>query len=318
MDHVRIVFYILHLMVGAAAVVVVFLRSRTSSHVFLTPFLHFICFSNLLISISLATEYTCVNILGNCLVYHASVYQDIFAPTGSLLYLGMVFSLAHTVMSLQGQSFSSRWRAAGWVGITLVAASQAVRGLVTDGGLVSRSLIALHSGLYLVATFAIFAFLISLILYARRCSGRPEKRMAGSFGWFYTFAFLILVVSAISQSRFDVLVSAVTLLLFNLFPVLWVQSTVKPILSFEGMDGDGGFRLDSVLKPYQVSKREQQITELILRGKSNKEIEEALFISLHTVKNHIYNLYQKLGVKSRGQLVNFILESQKEQRDLST
>jgi DNA-binding CsgD family transcriptional regulator len=52
--------------------------------------------------------------------------------------------------------------------------------------------------------------------------------------------------------------------------------------------------------------------ELILQGKSNKEIEDVLFISYNTVKNHIYNLYQKLGVKSRGQLINFILESRKQ------
>jgi len=46
-----------------------------------------------------------------------------------------------------------------------------------------------------------------------------------------------------------------------------------------------------------------------LQGKSNKEIEHQLFISPHTVKNHIYSLYQKAGVKSRGQLVHLLLQS---------
>jgi DNA-binding CsgD family transcriptional regulator len=63
----------------------------------------------------------------------------------------------------------------------------------------------------------------------------------------------------------------------------------------------------------KISKREREIAELILQGKSNKEIEHQLFISPHTVKNHIYSLYQKAGVKSRGQLVHLILESQRGQ-----
>jgi DNA-binding CsgD family transcriptional regulator len=54
---------------------------------------------------------------------------------------------------------------------------------------------------------------------------------------------------------------------------------------------------------HDLSKREFQIIELILQGKSNKEISETLFISLNTVKNHIYNLYQKLRIKNRGQLM---------------
>jgi DNA-binding CsgD family transcriptional regulator len=48
-----------------------------------------------------------------------------------------------------------------------------------------------------------------------------------------------------------------------------------------------------------------------MRVKRNKEIADKLFIAIHTVKNHIYSLYQKLGVKSRGQLVHLIMNAQK-------
>ena len=48
-----------------------------------------------------------------------------------------------------------------------------------------------------------------------------------------------------------------------------------------------------------LSTREKEITLLIIQGKSNPEIEEELFISIHTVKNHVYNIYKKAGVKSR-------------------
>jgi len=58
-------------------------------------------------------------------------------------------------------------------------------------------------------------------------------------------------------------------------------------------------------KPYykcKISQREKEIIDLILKGKSNKEIEDKLHISSHTVKNHIYNIYKKLDVNNRGEL----------------
>ena len=62
--------------------------------------------------------------------------------------------------------------------------------------------------------------------------------------------------------------------------------------------------LDNYLVHHNISTRELEIVHLIIKGKSNKEIEEKLFISSHTVKNHIYNIYQKLNIKSRFQLIN--------------
>lgn len=52
-----------------------------------------------------------------------------------------------------------------------------------------------------------------------------------------------------------------------------------------------------------LSKQEQLVRQLILSGKSNKEIAAELFVSVHTVKSHITNLYSKLGVKSRKELL---------------
>jgi len=53
-----------------------------------------------------------------------------------------------------------------------------------------------------------------------------------------------------------------------------------------------------------LSIQEKKIKSLILEGKTNKEIGAELYISVSTVKTHISNIYQKLGVKSRKELVN--------------
>ncbi len=61
-----------------------------------------------------------------------------------------------------------------------------------------------------------------------------------------------------------------------------------------------------------ITEREKEIINLIMKGKSNKEIEDELFISLGTVKNHLYNIYKKLNIKSRTQLISFLKYEKKE------
>jgi ATP/maltotriose-dependent transcriptional regulator MalT len=48
-----------------------------------------------------------------------------------------------------------------------------------------------------------------------------------------------------------------------------------------------------------LTKRERQMLDTISGGETNKEIADALFISEQTVKWHLHQLYQKLGVKNR-------------------
>ena len=50
-----------------------------------------------------------------------------------------------------------------------------------------------------------------------------------------------------------------------------------------------------------LTEREYEVLEKIVEGKSNKEIGESLFITIHTVKAHVCNIIQKLSVNDRTQ-----------------
>jgi two-component system NarL family response regulator len=50
-----------------------------------------------------------------------------------------------------------------------------------------------------------------------------------------------------------------------------------------------------------LSAREVQVLELIVRGLANKQIAYSLSIAEHTVKNHVKNILSKLGVQDRTQ-----------------
>ncbi len=52
-----------------------------------------------------------------------------------------------------------------------------------------------------------------------------------------------------------------------------------------------------------LTSREQEVFDLLVLNKSTKEIAEFLGISEKTVRNHISNTIQKLGVKGRTQAV---------------
>ena len=55
--------------------------------------------------------------------------------------------------------------------------------------------------------------------------------------------------------------------------------------------------------PSVLTKREKEVFDLLIRNKSTKEIADLLFISEKTVRNHISNVMQRLGVKGRAQAV---------------
>lgn len=57
---------------------------------------------------------------------------------------------------------------------------------------------------------------------------------------------------------------------------------------------------------YGITEREQAIVLLIIQGKSNAEIGKELYIATKTVKNNIFNIYRKTGVKNRVQLTNLL------------
>lgn len=57
-----------------------------------------------------------------------------------------------------------------------------------------------------------------------------------------------------------------------------------------------------------LSAREVQVLELIVRGLANKQIAYALSIAEHTVKNHVKNILSKLGVQDRTQAATVAIQ----------
>jgi DNA-binding CsgD family transcriptional regulator len=60
---------------------------------------------------------------------------------------------------------------------------------------------------------------------------------------------------------------------------------------------------DACRERFGLTAREAEIIEELLDGKTNQKLADTLFISRKTVENHLYNIFQKMDVKNRVQLI---------------
>ena len=67
------------------------------------------------------------------------------------------------------------------------------------------------------------------------------------------------------------------------------------------------------LDAYGISARENEVIQLIQSGMSNSQISEELCISIYTVKRHVNNIFHKVGVSSRAELLEKIIQEGKSQ-----
>jgi len=89
-------------------------------------------------------------------------------------------------------------------------------------------------------------------------------------------------------------------------------------LSWDGLDAEttavimrefsapGGAAADA--NEPNLSKREREIVSLVAQGLKNREIADKMFISEQTVKNHLHNIFDKVGVSDRLELALFAVQ----------
>ncbi len=65
------------------------------------------------------------------------------------------------------------------------------------------------------------------------------------------------------------------------------------------------------IEPPALSAREKQILGLVVMGYMNSQIAEQLFLAESTVKSHLSSAFAKLGVRSRNEAVNLILDPER-------
>lgn len=68
-------------------------------------------------------------------------------------------------------------------------------------------------------------------------------------------------------------------------------------------------RLDYIAQAHNLTRREREVMELAYEGLTNPEIAEELTISRYTVKHHMHNIFEKLDISTRMELVHLVNQS---------
>jgi DNA-binding NarL/FixJ family response regulator len=85
---------------------------------------------------------------------------------------------------------------------------------------------------------------------------------------------------------------------------IWLDNRITAeVMKAFTKDSTGGSRRDKPL----LSDRERQVVLLVAQDNRNKEIGTNLFISEQTVKNHLHNIFDKLGVSDRLELALYAI-----------
>ena len=85
---------------------------------------------------------------------------------------------------------------------------------------------------------------------------------------------------------------------------VWLQTKQLEVL-IHALQSRGRNR---AMSPAQLSPRERQIIKLVLAGCRNREVAKELAISEKTVKNHLSNIFDKLGVSDRLEMALYVLD----------
>jgi DNA-binding NarL/FixJ family response regulator len=91
---------------------------------------------------------------------------------------------------------------------------------------------------------------------------------------------------------------------------IWLDShtTAAVMRQFStGLEGSGGSSSGKGRERSPLSTREREIVALVAQGYKNKEMAEKMFISEQTVKNHLHNIFDKLGVSDRLELALYAI-----------
>lgn len=311
MEHIRILTTIVALVTGTGAIVYAVQLIKSHSYPFLKSLAaHIVCYNACLV-LFLFAKYTDVNMPGQ-FPFSAS---PLYAETGEFLFSLLVFAMSFCMFRIYAgfriKPVPGFYNKSYIVLAFLVLFSLVIEKLVTAETPVATLLDNFRESLIDVVFLLELLWLIVIRFGDRNSPDRNKKRIAKIFAYLYLSRYLLFIMISIFPGTARYFLIMASMIYFNIIPIIWLRFVFLPFTRGIQKTAEGHSFLETICRNHNISRREQEILNLLLKGKSNKEIEDALYISIHTVKNHIYSIYKKLGVKNRYQLVHFITRGDK-------
>jgi len=153
--------------------------------------------------------------------------------------------------------------------------------------------------------FLRFWALAQIVFYLGRVRDPRWRKTALRFGGISASVFVVhygLLLMPPPREVFAVLFP-VTYFAADYIPLVYMLSALRSEFRRIPSVAPAATALDEIAGAGELTKREREIALLVLAGRDNIDIHRALFISPGTVRNHVSNIYRKLGLKNRCQLL---------------
>ena len=296
-------------MLGTWVVFYAWQMFKAHAYPFLSPLVAFLFCYCLLLFNNLLAWYWMTNLFQDPAEYSASLYGKLGFPLSFLFASLWIYFLIRTVFNLQHKIMFKRTLRGLYAALIMIGLFFIIYSLVTPENWA-------HHWFHLGVTAIIYVFLIMLLaallvffVRGKKLPDASHRNMMVSFTSFYFIALVsIQIIARLFGEGNRIYLAAALNIVFTLFPFLWLRRYFLPFHQHRIASAQTKGALDMKWEQYGISKREREIADLILQGLKNQEIERRLIISPHTVKNHIYNLYKKAGVKSRVQFVRLMFK----------
>ena len=307
MAHVIIIAFILVLGAGIVGITYLFSVSRPNGE--FTIYRRHLFLLNLFILVNLAERYFKSYLFSCPGGFDLPRLIEVIVKEMSIFcIIGLAYLLIRTISGLQSRSLSG-FVVGFYVTVCMVClagfgASSAIYFIQND----HRWLHLLYKLSNGVVIFTTTAILLHALSRNRVLEDERRKHLLEGMIGFYVVGFFLVFVALLFGYPTDLYISTVVAFLINIFPLIrirrWLCTYEPGVIPFRLEQNV----LDRIVRRYAISEREKSILVRMVEGRSNHEIKDELFISIHTVKNHIHNLYRKLGINNRSQLLHLFMK----------
>lgn len=309
MQHLLITVSILAFCMGIISLMVVHRYQTKFKFNFLNIYVKYLIILNISVLMNLALHYLLTNVWTS-MVVHTKVFIIIGTNIAGF-YLLIILTFLYLILT-RNLINKKVEKTVNHIMIALIILASLAYGFSTA---IWASSSKISPWLWIHKTFVSIPLAISLIatvILFKNAKGlklksqvRPLKIFSLVYIVFYAYQFFLWFFPI----EIWIIVSPFNLLVLNIIPIPFLASFLQEKESL-GINKPGTReKIEKFYQNHGLSKREMEIADLIVAGKSNEEIENELFISIATVKKHISNIFLKLDINSRSQLINMIFRS---------
>ena len=302
MEHLLIAYDLFVIMIGLAALsIVVFWAARTGETDLRDFSILYTCFTLVLI-VLLLKKYLFLNVED----YSARAWY-LLSGIDQALSIAVIVAGIHFFVGI----YQVRYQRAITIASLIMMLVCLVLILSPIGAVLDADARTIHFGIgFKIASllyFLAFTFMLALGYGLLRRAWHTERRnfligllIFATVGYVETTVSLpaaLRTTAATLSNEDDFLFSSIPYALYGIFLILYfLRYPVAAPLEMNDLS-------ETFLSRYGITDREREIILKVIQGKSNADIAGELFISLGTVKTHLHNIYRKIEVDSRYDLL---------------